>query len=1164
MLKWYVSAFLLPALLLAAKAPVIGFIAVDAEKYFAEEQRYSPYATRVLYPHGFGFGMGEYQLVFGPQANAQRTYDMLRQFNVTVIDTPFDHSITELGAARQAQAAAARAALERYLQEGGSALLVLQAVRYPNDLDQDYANLVLAGLGVQMVHEGVFDAQRTFKTPIAGIFPPEGFFWTESITPGHPVTANVKRLCLPQYHNGHTPGVVAFTLSPEWQVLARGEASAQSYKVTHDSVTDYAQVGTYQSAPPIVAARTFGKGRLVVYSVPARSVYTNYGVPGWSMIVEETGNAAAKLPSDSGTLVLNALTWLAEPSKDNPNLGTFVAKDTARVQFPKSVQQDTASFTPPTPGVRGILGVKTAYSDGAGTVEEYAQAAKAAGLSFLVFNESLEKMTPAKLEQLKADCKRVSSDTFYACPGLEFSDEMGNRWAIWSDRVVFPEAEFKRQYIPTTPQMPALPQWDGQVLHNTGKYWEKCGYSPNMLLTYKNLRAKGAHPANMWWFYRVPPYVYDRGALVEDNTAEWLYALRDIRHVDPAAYTRVYAPAEVAAAAATCVSAGRDLPSMRDWLNTRCANYGVPARPYVSTGPRVEQWEVLNSQFDLPLDVRGTQRARCRFTVSSPDGIREVRVNDANYGVVRRFLGGGQPTLAQEFEIAHDRDHYLTLTVVDGKGKTAISAECYLWNYKTSLFRCADNLNFLNGVGLCWHPDRNEMMPLAQMYQGTPAESIGGYDSAAALNARGVLYLNALDTSHTEELKQYPVPGSGVLRKILDVKLPGNDVKICDMTMGPLVEPFDTPKRDTPAMCDVPRVVEENKLFTRFHRAYYLQNRNNMFVTWNYRRAREGAEGYRGGLVWHEGSIKFLRDATLQGPVPVPLFFLTPNANADTATTVLVKDAETGAVINPLVKGQRFARSGMLATGGFITAVPADTYPAIFACPGCILRYNAFSNPDTGKVNQIVVGVGEPGQKVLAGTVLPYHFAVATLGGPRKTPEDYVATLEALGASFGIGNSGTAVKVTTGKLLTTDVFTTIWAEEGEAVFTVAPQVTVIDRSFRVQAIEDNGCAAVYSTARPWFRPVGVAESTAWFQENTDKGTTIWAGNVFRCDNRDVKMTLVADGIADDRMPFLEAHNPTDAPITARIWTPRHVPRFGGFQITQTIPAGSSVMIPLPK
>ncbi|HEY3415255.1 MAG TPA: hypothetical protein VGM23_00095, partial [Armatimonadota bacterium] len=134
----------------------------------------------------------------------------------------------------------------------------------------------------------------------------------------------------------------------------------------------------------------------------------------------------------------------------------------------------------------------------------------------------------------------------------------------------------------------------------------------------------------------------------------------------------------------------------------------------------------------------------------------------------------------------------------------------------------------------------------------------------------------------------------------------------------------------------------------------------------------------------------------------------------------------------------------------------------------------------------------------------------------------------------------------------------------EIACSIAPRATIIDLPFRVQGIEDNGCAAVYSTARTWFRPVGVAEGNAYFQENVDKGSEIWAGNVFLCDNKAIRLTLVADGIAEGRAPFLEVHNPTDQPITARIWSPKHAPLFGGYQSTKTVPAGSSITITLPR
>ena len=40
------------------------------------------------------------------------------------------------------------------------------------------------------------------------------------------------------------------------------------------------------------------------------------------------------------------------------------------------------------------------------------------------------------------------------------------------------------------------------------------------------------------------------------------------------------------------------------------------------------------------------------------------------------------------------------------------------------------------------------------------------------------------------------------------------------------------------------------------------------------------------------------------------------------------------------------------------------------------------------------------------------------------------------------------------------------------------------------------------------------------------------------------MTLVCDGLAAGRTPYLEVHNPTDEPATACVASPPHTPRFG--------------------
>jgi len=1141
--------------------PVVGFVKLNAAKYFAEDQRWSPYKRRVLDKNRFRFGLIEWRTLFGVPTTREGVYSTLCQFNVAVIHVPCENGIMDLGSERRKAAAEARAGLQRYLNEGGSVLLILQPVRYPGNKDQDYSNLIIKELGVQMLHEGVFDTKRTFTTRIADIMAPERFFWTENITKGHPATIGVRRLCLPEHHNGNNQGVVALELSKEWKVLARGEKSAKSYRVNSDREVDYAAVGTYKSAPPIAAVRTFGKGRVVAYSVPARCAHMNYGVPGWRMIVETTGHAEANLPSDSGKLILNAIKWLAKTSRGNPKLGTFTSTEPLRVTFPKSVEYDkTPFYSKPTEGVRGIVGAKTRLSDGKGTVADYARAAKAAGLSFIVFNESLEALTAEELEQLKADCKKVSDDTFYACPGVEFTDDLDNRWAIWSERVAYPPAQFNRMYGKTTAARPPLKQWDGKVVRNSGQYLYMNALSPSALLTYGNLRDRKAHPANMWWFFRVAPLVYTRGKLVDDNRAEFLWALRNVRAIDPVSYTRVYSPDEVAAAAGTCVTAGHDLASVKKWLNARCANYGHPARPYATQGPTVRQWEGINSQFDLPLDVRGCQRTRLRFEVASPAGIREVKVHDAGRRLLRRFLGHGKKTLAREFELVHDKDHYPTLEVVDNDGKVAISHWIYMWNYKTTLFRCADNLNFLNGVRLVWHP-WNQMMPIAQPYQGHPGESITDYDTAASLAVLGKLASRPLDYIHTAELKDYPMPHQhGTLRKILDVQLPGNDVKICQMTMGPLVEPFDTLTRDTPTHTSVPAVIRENELFTRVHRSIYFQNRMNMFIKWNYRRAREGAEKYRGGIVWNEGSITFKRDATLAGPMPIGLVqMMTAGKPEGTSTHILLTDAEGGPTIYPLTRGKAFRKAGVLAAGGYLSAAPCDRYRVLFAPAGSKLRYVASSSAKTGRVSQLQVGMGKEGRKVTKGETLSYRFAMVTLGGKRLEPKQVVKQLEGIAAGFGIGGKSD-LKITpkVGTITGREMFLAIKVKQHECQMTVAPRETIVDLPIRVDGVEDNGCVAVHSTARPWFRWVGVLDGSAYFQENVDKGSTIWAGNVFVADDKRIRLTLTVDGQAEGKPPRLEIHNSTDKAIQTTVASPPNCPRFGGMRLQLTVPAGSSV------
>ncbi len=156
------------------------------------------------------------------------------------------------------------------------------------------------------------------------------------------------------------------------------------------------------------------------------------------------------------------------------------------------------------------------------------------------------------------------------------------------------------------------------------------------------------------------------------------------------------------------------------------------------------------------------------------------------------------------------------------------------------------------------------------------------------------------------------------------------------------------------------------------------------------------------------------------------------------------------------------------------------------------------------------------------------------------------------------GKDGYPVKMEAGEMVDGTCFFTVKANGNEALFTLGPQPLIIDLPIKVEGLEDNGCAAVYSkTTRKWFRFVPVKENTAYFQESIDAANTMWAGNIFVSDNKSVKITVVVEGQKEGATPWIEVHNPTDKEITTKVWSPVHTPDFGGMATTVKLSAGSS-------
>ena len=118
-------------------------------------------------------------------------------------------------------------------------------------------------------------------------------------------------------------------------------------------------------------------------------------------------------PSQGYALVRNAIRRLAEPSAAATELGGAkmddrLLDDPFKIRFigPWDWAKNGA-LPPDPPPVRGVIGARTAYSSGKGTVAEWAAAARKEDLGFIVFLEEFAALS-ATVELAPGSSKTLS------------------------------------------------------------------------------------------------------------------------------------------------------------------------------------------------------------------------------------------------------------------------------------------------------------------------------------------------------------------------------------------------------------------------------------------------------------------------------------------------------------------------------------------------------------------------------------------------------------------------------------------------------------------------------------------------------------------------------------------------------------------------------------
>ncbi|MFC1805774.1 hypothetical protein ACFL09_02200 [Planctomycetota bacterium] len=494
-----------------------------------------------------------------------------------------------------------------------------------------------------------------------------------------------------------------FDVSDEWKTVVRGAASMSSRpSKRHDEyLQPWKPKEPLKESPPLMAFRQVGKGRLGVLAIRYYWLFTppSNCPTAEAMLTKGTGGK----PSDWLRVCANAFRWLAEPSM---KAGTGGATTPAELLDPPVkvwptlpprdwTKHKAVAEEPDQPQAAGLIGARTALSSGNGTVADYAKAAQAAGLQFIVFLEDSLKMNAAAWQKLVEACAAASGKEFAAVPGLTYEDAQGNHLYAFADEVKFPKPDM------------LLP--DGRLATNRSNRTKAYFDYVNELMRQKiisglwNHKANQLHPADYKLYNSFPIVSAIDGKQVDDALSTYQYFMGIGGCQAPLALEIMTSPDQVAKRAKDGwrVVAHRSPSDLRTKWHHGAWSFSGSGSQYITNGPRILLWRGPN-RLILP---RGEWwrpdlwQFRVAMRVSSDAGLKSVVLYDGER-VFRRWLPKGAKTFETELVLANCQQRGLYLIVEDVNGRKAVNAEFWSRNCIMEEFFCSDRCNFLGNCRL--------------------------------------------------------------------------------------------------------------------------------------------------------------------------------------------------------------------------------------------------------------------------------------------------------------------------------------------------------------------------------------------------------------------------------------------------------------------------------
>lgn len=1019
------------------------------------------------------------------------TPERLQSFNVVVMTYP---PTLGDGPGRE-QFTAAFPALRSFVEDGGGLLI------FADECYDSYQvlNEFLGPLGAEVLPENIVDEPTLYRQPR---YLQEYFGRTTNLA-SHAVTEGVEELWYPLAWSPQMSGTtLALKVDGNWQVVGRGNATAYSYRwKAHEQGKK-----TYESAPPFVAARTMGAGRVALFAT--RSL--NYLHQGYHRIYE--GLCLDR--GDGQRFLTNLLGWLAEPSLQAGTSGGFVEPPETLEPPPQFSPEELASMDlytrlvatgsrTPVTQIRhrpqasrdfvGVLGVYTSRSKGYGSVADFCRRARALGYHFLGFTDCFADLDETRWNDLVAECRAASDEEFVAIPGIEIEDVWGNTFFSFDlPRWVSPDWLAQGQ--------PKLENWPG--------YYFGLSHSGQLFLGHylTNPRAGFTRPWFAKFYAGLELFSYNHGHLfLGDAFEEYRQCQANDYNLIPVVGHRLYAPSELEQVQGykTHVRAWQaaDIPA--------AFRYGwyTPRSVYVSSGPRLVEWAMENG--------RGGMREeewRLYLEVESDAPLAEVTIYD-RHDVFRRFLPTGK-RFRTEVGGYHDRQRFFLLVAQDTAGGQAVSSALYTSDLRQSIYMCTDLQNTLNCMTTF---DRQGKMTV----MGVLGNYVTGWDSlnppllvpsAEVLPESGIEYGfggwqgTAGHRLYGADRTEYSVAQRNMVFACGDCNMLDN---LYETTLLPAKGGFPAPTEGATSRAR----------FIAFTPHPYSQN-----------------------LMLVEQEITFHQDVTLaerDGPEILGLA-LSFQANSFPFYCFVGRAKEKAE------RGEKTQITKEVPPGGYAAVFP-DFWGsgAIFPLDG----------PAHALLNNghLELGWDRPGATVPAGTKLRQRWLVMR----GKFGESDEAEFDRVRQAYGLaGPPPYRVSMRQGKVADTRFALTLRAQNRAAVGEITPAPLPNDLPVVVQGLCDRWDAGWLDLTAGLLRRVGIFGDAAYTTVPIDSQPARFAaGNLLTCNDPEVFLSLFHRG----EQWTVEIHNPRLQPVRLTVRTaPWLVPAAPAWQWTGTVGAGMTV------